>query len=221
MERSLLIDNVINDNKARHSRPVSKYGVNSSGNPERHWIPGQARNDKLSKTYVVTYRWFIILGLCFGWILFVPSCTQEKKESALAPDFTLKTLDDQEITLSKLRGKVVLLDFWATWCGPCKESIPHLVEIYKAYQQKGLEVIGMNVDKGDVSGVHRFVKSMDIPYPIIITPDKVARNYGVTGLPTTILLDKQGRIRDKIPGFSSKIDQEIVAKVVELISENP
>jgi thioredoxin-related protein len=79
----------------------------------------------------------------------------------------------------------------------------------------------MNVDKGDVSGVHRFVKSMDIPYPIIITPDEVARNYGVTGLPTTILLDKQGRIRDKIPGFSSQIDQEMVAKVVELISENP
>jgi thiol-disulfide isomerase/thioredoxin len=166
-------------------------------------------------------RGFVILSLCFGWALLLSHCAPKEKESVLAPDFTLKTLDDQEITLSKLRGKVVLLDFWATWCGPCKESIPHLVEIYKAYQQKGLEVIGMNVDKGDVSGVHRFVKSMDIPYPIIVTPDEVARNYGVTGLPTTILLDKQGRIRDKIPGFSSQIDQEIVAKVVELISENP
>jgi cytochrome c biogenesis protein CcmG/thiol:disulfide interchange protein DsbE len=213
MERSLLIHNVINDNKARHSR--------ESGNPERHWIPGQARNDKLNKTYVVTYRWFVILSLCFGWAFLLPHCAKKEKESALAPDFTLKTLDDQEITLSKLRGKVVLLDFWATWCGPCKESIPHLVQIYKTYQQKGLEIIGMNVDRSDVSGVRRFVKSMDIPYPVVITPDEVERNYGVTGLPTTILLDKQGRVRDKIPGFSIKIGQEMAAKVLELISESP
>ena len=166
------------------------------------------------------FRWLTIL-LFLGLIFLFPRCAQKEKESALAPDFTLKTLDDQEITLSKLRGKVVLLDFWATWCGPCKESTPHLVQIYKTYQQKGLEIIGMNVDRGDVSGVHRFIKSMDIPYPVIITPDEVQRNYGVTGLPTTILLDKQGRVRDKILGFSIKIGQEIAAKVGELISENP
>ena len=166
-------------------------------------------------------KWSIILSLCFGWILFVPGCTQEKKESVLAPDFTLRTLDNEEIILSKLRGKVVLLDFWATWCGPCKESIPYLVQIFKTYQQKEFEIIGMNVDRGDVSGVHRFVKSMDIPYPVIITPDEVGRSYGVAGIPTTILIDKQGKIRDKTLGFNSKIAQIMAVKVAELISEKP
>jgi len=167
------------------------------------------------------FRWFIILSLSFGSALLLSYCAKKEKESVLAPDFTLKTLDGQEITLSKLRGKVVLLDFWATWCGPCKESIPHLVQIYKTYQQKELEIIGMNVDRGDVSGVHRFVKSMDIPYPVIITPDEVGRSYGVAGIPTTILIDKQGKIRDKTLGFNSKIAQKMAVKVAELISENP
>jgi thiol-disulfide isomerase/thioredoxin len=166
-------------------------------------------------------RRLIILSLCLGWVFLPSHCVNKGKESAWAPDFTLKSLNGQEITLSKLRGKVVLLDFWATWCGPCKESIPHLVQIYKAYQQKGLEILGMNLDRGNVDTVRRFVKLMDIPYPIIITPQRAEREYRVIGLPTTILLDKQGRIRDRFGGFSSEIGQEMAAKVAELISENP
>ena len=167
------------------------------------------------------FRWLIIFTLFCGAALLLPHCVKEEKELVLAPDFTLRTLDGQEILLSNFRGKVVLLDFWATWCGPCKESIPILVQIYKTHQQKELEVIGMNVDRGDVSSVHRYVKSMDIPYPITITPDEVQRKYGVTGLPTIILLDKQGKVRDKFLGFSSVIGQRIAARVEELISENP
>jgi len=166
-------------------------------------------------------RRLIILSFCLGWVFLPSHCVNKEKESAWAPDFTLKSLNGQEITLSRLRGKVVLLDFWATWCGPCKESIPHLVQIYKAYQQKGLEVLGMNLDRGDADTVRRFVKLMDIPYPIIITPQRAERKYRVIGLPTTILLDRQGRIRNRFGGFNSEIGQEMAARVAELISENP
>jgi len=150
-------------------------------------------------------------------------CSKEQKQpiAALAPDFVLKTLDNQEIALSKLRGKVVLLDFWATWCGPCRESIPHLVQLHKTYEQKGLEVIGMSMDRGDVDTVRRFVKSMDIPYSVVITPEDVGRNYGVTGLPTTVLIDREGRIQEKIVGFSSAIAKQMVAKVEDLTSQKP
>jgi thiol-disulfide isomerase/thioredoxin len=167
------------------------------------------------------FKSLLILTLLGGLAFLLPHCTEEETAPALAPDFTLRTLDGQEILLSKLRGKVVLLDFWATWCTPCKESIPTLMQIYKTYQPKGLEIIGMNMDRGDVSSVLRVVKSMEIPYPIVITPDEVQKKYGITGLPTAILLDKQGRIRDKLLGFNSKIGQRITARVSEFISENP
>jgi len=165
----------------------------------------------------------LILCLCISWIFFLPHCSKEGKAPlpTLAPDFTLNTLDGQEMTLSKLKGKVVLLDFWATWCAPCREAIPHLINLQKTYQEKGVEVIGMNVDKGDVETVRRFVKSMDIPYPITLTREEVSRNYGVTGLPTTILIDKEGRIRQKLLGFNSEISKQITSTIVELTQEKP
>jgi cytochrome c biogenesis protein CcmG/thiol:disulfide interchange protein DsbE len=147
-------------------------------------------------------------------------CTGEKKQPAgVAPDFTLKTLDNEELSLSGLRGKVVLLDFWATWCGPCRESIPHLVQLQKNYQEKGFQVIGLSVDKGDGSAVRNFVKSMGIPYPVVMTPEDVARNYGVSSLPTTFLIDKEGKIRDKMIGFSSAVASQMAARIEELTSE--
>jgi len=159
---------------------------------------------------------------CLGIALaFLPHCSKKVKETGLAPDFTLKTIDGQEITLSSLRGKVVLLDFWATWCSPCRESIPHLVDLYKNYQEKGLQVIGMSADKGDVEVVRRFSQSMEISYPIILAPEEVNRDYGVTALPTTFLIDKEGKIEEKMIGFNSKIAKEMTMKVGELISEKP
>ena len=164
-----------------------------------------------------------ILGLCIVGAFTFSHCAKEGKlpSAASAPDFTLKTLDNREITLSELKGKAILLDFWATWCGPCRESIPHLIQLYKTYQEKGLEVIGMNMDRGDINTVRHFVKSMDIPYPILVTTEDVVRNYGVTGLPTTIFIDKTGKIREKIPGFSSAIAKQMAAKAEELVSEKP
>jgi thiol-disulfide isomerase/thioredoxin len=166
-------------------------------------------------------KYLLPFCLCIAGILLLPHCARKEKEAALAPNFTLKTLDDQEITLSKLKGKVVLLDFWATWCAPCRESIPHLVQLYKTYRQSGFEVVGMNVDRGDIGTVRRFVNSMDIPYPIIIASDELERNYGVTGLPTTILIDKEGNIRQKFMGFTSEISKQMTAAVNDLTSEKP
>ena len=169
------------------------------------------------------WKCLVILCLCVLGVFLFSHCGKEKKgpSTTLAPDFTLKTLDGKEITLSKLKGKVVLIDFWATWCSPCRESIPHLVQLYKNYQKNGLELIGMNVDKGDLNAVLNFVKSMDIPYPIAITPDAVMKDFGVLGLPTTILIDKEGKVRDKITGFNSEIAKQMVAKIEDLTAEKP
>lgn len=164
----------------------------------------------------------LLFSLTIGLLLFLSHCGGKPPSSPSAPDFTLKTLNDHEINLSGLRGKVVLLDFWATWCAPCRESIPHLVDLYKKFHDQGFELIGMSMDKsGDVEIVRRFVQSMDIPYPIIITPDEVTKKYKVTGLPTTVLIDRKGNIRDKMVGFNTAIGQKISNKILELTSEKP
>jgi len=164
----------------------------------------------------------LLLGLCTVGFLILPHCAKEKKtSSAMAPDFTLKTLDGKEIALSQFKGKVILLDFWATWCGPCRESTPHLIQLYKAHRESGFELIGMSVDKGDDKVVRNFVRSMDIPYPIVIAPEELVKNYRVTGIPTTFLIDKEGKIRERTAGFNSAIAQQMAAKIADLTSEKP
>lgn len=159
----------------------------------------------------------IILAISFT------HCGKGKSDltSNVAPDFTLRTLDEEEITLSKLKGKPILLDFWATWCGPCRESIPHLISLYKTYQDKGVEVIGISMDKGKPEQVRNFVKSMDIPYPIVMASAEVIQKYRVTNLPTTFFIDKEGKIHEKIIGFNPTIAQRMRTLMEELSSGKP
>jgi len=164
----------------------------------------------------------LIISLCLVLSLFLLHCAKEGPPGqALAPDFRLTTLEGKEVALSELKGKVVLLDFWATWCAPCREAIPHLIDLHRTFGQNGLEVIGMSVDKGESETVRRFAKSMDIPYAIIITPDEVQREYGVVSLPTTILIDREGKIRQKYVGFTSEISKQLAATIEELTAEKP
>ena len=171
----------------------------------------------------MTLKSFWALSLCLGLALSLAHCSKEERwvGSGLAPDFTLKTLQGEEVSLSKFRGKVVLLDFWATWCGPCREATPHLVQLYRNFKGKGLEVIGMSVDRGDMDAVRRFARSMEIPYPIVIAPDDVARSYGVVGIPTIVLIDQGGQIRDKRSGFSTAIAKQLASRVSDLTSQKP
>jgi thiol-disulfide isomerase/thioredoxin len=166
-------------------------------------------------------RFALILPVCLGLVFFLLGCEKEKKGSSLAPEFSLKTLTGEEISLPTYKGKTLLIDFWATWCGPCRESIPHLVHLHKTYRGQGLEVVGLSMDKGDPRTVNHFVKSLNIPYPVAIAPEEIARAYGVNGLPTIVLIDKEGKIREKIIGFNTAIAKKIESRVTELISEKP
>jgi len=167
----------------------------------------------------IRLRFALILWVCLGLTFLLSHCAKEEKGPSLAPEFSLKTLTGEEMSLANNKGKTLLIDFWATWCGPCRESIPHLVHLHKTYQGQGLAVVGLSMDKGDPKTVDHFAKSLDIPYPIAIAPEEIARAYGVNGLPTIVLIDKEGKIREKIVGFNTTIAKKIESRVAELISE--
>ena len=112
-----------------------------------------------------------------------------------APDFTLSTPSGTSLSLAELRGKVVLLNFWATWCVPCRKEMPAIEALYQRYKDRGLEVVAISLDKGSTSVVEAFVKEMGVTYRVALDPSwATARTYGVRGLPATFLLDRTGNV---------------------------
>ncbi|MGB8889715.1 MAG: TlpA disulfide reductase family protein [Candidatus Korobacteraceae bacterium] len=130
---------------------------------------------------------------------------------SIAPDFALTDLNGQALDLSSYRGKVVLLDFWATWCTPCRAEIPHFVEFQNSYRDQGLQVIGISMDD-DLKPVGPFYKEYKMNYPVALGSDKLAQAYGgILGLPVTFLIGRDGHIQAKYVGAVdiSTIEQEI------------
>lgn len=114
-----------------------------------------------------------------------------------APPFTLKGLDGHAVNLSRYRGKVVLLDFWATWCAPCQLEIPHFVQFQNKYQARGLQVLGVSMDD-EPAPVRTFYHKFKINYPVAMGDLIVAKAYGgILGLPVTLLIGRDGRIHAK------------------------
>ena len=121
-----------------------------------------------------------------------------------APEVTGKTVTGEAFQLSKYQGKVVLLNFWATWCGPCRTEIPDLVALQKEYGPKGFTVIGL-ATSDDPKAVASYIKENPLGYPVVLTPDGVQEAYGgVTALPTSFLIDQKGTVVTVIVGMTDK-----------------
>lgn len=132
----------------------------------------------------------------------------------VAPDFTLKTLDGKTLKLSDLRGKAVVLNFWATWCPPCKVELPWFVDLQKKYGPQGLQVVGISEDEGGKEKVAQFVKEMGVNYTIAVDDNSVSEKYGdVEDLPTTFYIDRNGKIVQFAMGLvdRSEIEEKMKA----------
>jgi thiol-disulfide isomerase/thioredoxin len=135
-------------------------------------------------------------------------------ESSLkkAPDFKLQTIDGKTVKLSDYRNKVVIVDFWATWCPPCRRGIPDLIELQNEFK-KDLVVIGISVDRDTRDGVAEFARKQAINYPICYFTDKVVEDFGgIEGIPTSFVIDKKGNIVDSHVGL---VDKDTYVQVIK------
>ncbi|HKD01012.1 MAG TPA: redoxin domain-containing protein [Terriglobales bacterium] len=122
-----------------------------------------------------------------------------------APEFALQSLDGQTVHLSDFRGKAVLLNFWATWCEPCKIEMPWFVELQKQYGPEGLQIVGVAMDDSSQQDISKFARNMGVNYPILIGKEAVGDSYGgLQFLPATFYIDRDGKVVDKIFGLKGR-----------------
>jgi cytochrome c biogenesis protein CcmG/thiol:disulfide interchange protein DsbE len=142
------------------------------------------------------------------------------KDRKEAPDFALKDADGKLVKLSDYRGKVVLLDFWATWCGPCKIEIPWFMEMQRKNKDRGFEVLGVAMDDEGWEAVKPFASKLAMNYRLVVGNDQTAQMYGgVDALPTTFLIDRGGKIAAVHVGLTSRKDIE--DGVEQLLQSSP
>ena len=135
----------------------------------------------------------------------VEAAVKAEKDRKPAPDFTLKDANGQTAKLSDYKGKVILLDFWATWCGPCKIEIPWFIEFEQAYKDKGFSVVGVSMDEEGWSVVKPYIQDRKVNYRILLGTEQVGQLYGgLDSLPTTYLIDRSGRIASVHIGLTEK-----------------
>lgn len=136
-----------------------------------------------------------------------------------APDFTLESRSGDNIRLEDHRGEVVMLNFWASWCGPCRQEMPLMDDIYSHYQDLGFTILAVNVDENRDEAL-RFLESVPVSYPILYDPESsVSELYEVSAMPTTVMIDRDGQARYIHYGYKPGYETEYEAQIRELVRE--
>ena len=136
-----------------------------------------------------------------------------------APDFVLKSATGENLRLSEYRGDIVMINFWATWCGPCRQEMPLLDELYGRYQRVGFNLLGVNIDD-DSRRAMAMVNELGISFPVLFDEDKkVSKLYEVEAMPLTILLDREGTVRHVHHGYQPGYEQKYLNEIRSLLRE--
>jgi thiol-disulfide isomerase/thioredoxin len=166
---------------------------------------------KRSPFALIVVAFVVALMLYFGYHQARHTAAAQPRltKSTVAPDFSLQSLDGATMRLSDLRGKAVMLNFWATWCGPCKIEMPWFVDFQKQYGAQGLQIVGVAMDDASKEDIAKFAKDMGVNYPILLGKESVGDQYGgVNALPETFLISRDGKIVDRIIGLEGKAEIE-------------
>jgi len=139
--------------------------------------------------------------------------------SATAPDFTLRSVGGANLRLAEQRGQVVLVNFWATWCGPCRQEMPHLNRLYDKYRSAGFVLLGVNIDD-DPRAAADLAAKLGVHFPVLLDTDKrVSRAYDMSAMPATLLIDRDGRVRHIHRGYRDGVERTYEEQVRGLLKE--
>lgn len=156
------------------------------------------------------------------WIaLFFTTVTHAASEqiSGKAANFTLKSRSGKNIKLSELRGDVVMLNFWASWCGPCRQEMPLLEKIHKKYKRLGFTLLGVNVEENSAAAIN-YLKDVKVTFPILFdTTNKTSKLYDVSAMPTTIIIDRNGNKRFLHKGYKPGYENDYKKQIKKLLRE--
>jgi peroxiredoxin len=156
------------------------------------------------------------ISLALAWALAGTGCAKKSRAKA-APEFSLKDANGKTVRLADYKGKVVLLDFWATWCGPCKIEIPWFMEFENQFRNQGFAVVGISMDEDGWTAINPYVKNMKMNYRILLGNDAVSAAYGgLDSLPTTLLINRDGGIASVHVGVSMG-KEEFKNAIVQLL----
>jgi peroxiredoxin len=153
------------------------------------------------------------LALCGALALIAGAAVPAVPLSSAAPDFTLHTMGGPNMRLQEQRGRVVMINFWATWCGPCRQEMPQLSKLYEKYRASGFVLMGVNVDD-DARNAEAVAAKLGVPFPVLLDTDKtVSRLYDLSTMPSTVLIDRDGKVRyvhrGYLAGYEDMYDKQI------------
>ena len=169
----------------------------------------------MTSLFSLAARWLCAAALAAGASAAVAAATV----GAAAPDFTLRALDGPNLRLQVQRGRVVLVNFWATWCGPCRKEMPHLNRLADKYRASGLVLLGINVDD-DVRNATEVAAKLGVKFPVLLDTDKkVSRLYDLNSMPSTMVIDRNGRVRFVHRGYQDGYEDQYDKQIRDLLKE--
>jgi peroxiredoxin len=136
-----------------------------------------------------------------------------------APPIKVTTTSGQQVTLANYQGKVLIMDFFATWCVPCRDSIPHLMGLTRKFGKQGVHILGMSVDEGGSKLVKEYVASKQLNYPVALADEDLQTEYGLRSVPTIFVISKKGVVAERFQGFNEDIARKMDALIVKLLAE--